>query len=273
MFFKFIKTSSTGVLQTFGRFSGLRSPGLNLYIPIVQTLTPVSNRLHQKSIALRVKTSDNVFTDLGIDVQYRVKPEDTEKAYFSLDDPLGQMDAFVKNVVRDRVPKLKLDELFESPDDISKAIEDRLAPKMKVHGFTIESTLLTNIDPDHLVMESMNKINATERLKEAAKNEADASYIKKVREAEADRDRKRLQGEGISQQRIEIMKGYQTGVNEMADVFGMDHHQIVQFVLKTQHLDTVEAIGKSNNSKTLFFNHNPENNDLLTNLQASKETQ
>ena len=231
MFFKYVNTSNTGILQTFGRFAGLRKPGFNFYIPFVQKLTPVSNRLIQKKINLRVKTKDNVFTDLGIDVQYKIKPEDTEKAFFSLDDPEGQMNAFVKNVVRSRVPKLDLDVLFESPDDISQAIEDRLAPKM-AHGFTIVSTLLTTIDPDEYVMESMNKINATDRLKAAAKNEADAEYIKRVRAAEADRDRKRLQGEGISQQRIAIMRGYQEGVNDMAGAFGMDQRRIVDFVLK-----------------------------------------
>ncbi len=269
---RFVQTSSTGIVQTFGKFTRLARPGIHIYLPGIQSITPVSNRLQQNSVHLSVKTKDNVFTELGIDVQYRVKTEDTEKAFFSLDDPIGQMNAFVKNVVRARVPKMRLDELFESPDDISQAIEDRLAPKMLSHGFTIQSTLLTTINPDRNVSEAMNKINATERLKEAAINEAEAEYIKTVRNAEADRDRKRLQGEGISQQRIEIMKGYQEGVNEMAGTFDMDHRDIVSFVLKTQHLDTMESIGKTTNTKTLFLNHNLDGNSFFNQLQASKET-
>jgi len=237
-------------------------------------MTPVNNRLQQKSISFRgVKTQDNVFTDLGIDIQYRIKSEDTEKAFFSLDDPVAQMEAYVKNVVRSRVPNLKLDDLFESQNDISSAIEDRLAARMKVHGFTIVSTLLTEINPERSVMDAMNRINASERLKDAAKNEAEAEYIKQVRNAEADRDRKRLQGEGMAQQRIEIMKGYETGVSAMADNFGMDHQTIVDFVLKTQHLDTMESIGKTDNTKTLFLNHSLDSNPFFNNLQATKETQ
>ena len=273
--FRFIQTSSTGIIQTFGRFSGIAEPGLKFYIPIMQKVTPVSNRLHQKSVHLQVKTKDNVLTNLGIDVQYRIRPEDTELAYFSLDDPLGQMDAFVKNVVRARVPKMLLDELFESPDEISNAIGERLTPKMQSHGFNIENTLLTTIDPDEEVMRAMNRINASERLKDAAKNEAEADYIKQVKSAEADRDRKRLQGEGISQQRIEIMKGYQTGVSEMANNFGMNHHDIVQFVLKTQYLDTMENIGKTDNAKTIFLNSSVDekSNSFFKDLVSAKETQ
>ena len=67
MFFKFIQTSSTGIVQTFGRFSRTAQPGLRFYFPFIQRLTPVNNRLQQKSISFRgVKTRDNVFTDLGI---------------------------------------------------------------------------------------------------------------------------------------------------------------------------------------------------------------
>lgn len=128
---------------------------------------------------------------------------------------------------------------------------------MLTHGYTIESTLLTTIDPDAEVMKAMNHINASERMKEAAKNEAEADYIKQVRHAEADRDRKRLQGEGISQQRQEIMKGYSTGVSNMSKNFGMNHKQIVEFVLRTQHLDTIENIGKTQNTKVIFLNHTP----------------
>lgn len=116
MFFKFIQTSTTGIVQTFGRFSYTAQPGINFFIPFVQRITPVSNRLQQKSVFLQVKTKDNVLTNLGIDIQYKVKAEDTAKAFFSLDDPVGQIDSFIKNEVRSRVPKMKLDELFESPD-------------------------------------------------------------------------------------------------------------------------------------------------------------
>jgi regulator of protease activity HflC (stomatin/prohibitin superfamily) len=272
MIFKIIPTSMTGVVQTFGKFSYTVRPGLNLFIPFIQKITPVSNRLQQRSVHLQVKTRDNVLTNLGIDIQFKVKAEDTQLSFFSLDDPVGQMDAFVKNEVRSRVPKMKLDELFESPDEISNAINEKLAPRMLTHGFTIENTLLTTIDPDASVMKAMNQINASERLKEAAKNEAEADYIKQVRHAEADRDRKRLQGEGISQQRQEIMKGYSAGVSDMSKNFGMDHRQIVEFVLRTQHLDTIENVGKSPNTKVIFLNHTAADNPLLDTLVKHKES-
>ena len=115
--FKFISTSTTGVCQTFGRFTGTKGPGLRFYIPFVQRITPVSNRLTQDSFNFEVKTKDNVFATLGLCVQYQIKPQNTEKAFFSLANPSEQLDAYIENVVRAQVPKMKLDELFESQDE------------------------------------------------------------------------------------------------------------------------------------------------------------
>ncbi len=43
--FKFIPTMNTGVVQTFGKFTRLAAPGLTFYIPYIQKIQLVSNRL------------------------------------------------------------------------------------------------------------------------------------------------------------------------------------------------------------------------------------
>ena len=270
MVFKIIQTSQTGVVQTFGKFTRTVGPGINFYIPFVQSISEVSNKLQQDSLKIEIKTKDNVFAKIGLAVQYKIKPEDTEKAFFSLTDPLDQINSYIKNVIRSQAPMMKLDELFESQNDISKQVSSSLHDRMISYGYTIENTLVTDIDPSRDVKIAMNKINVSERLKHAAKNESEADYISKVRGAEADRDRKRLQGEGTSQQRLEILKGYEVGIDKMAIKLGLTPRDIIDFVMKTQHLDTLEQIGKSSGTRTLFLNHHPEGitnssntNDLL----------
>jgi len=268
---KFIKTATTGVCQTFGRYTGTVRPGLRLYLPGIQRITPVSNRLTQDAFAFEVKTKDNVFAKIGLAVQYKIQEEDTEKAFFSLENPREQIDAYVENVVRARVPKMNLDDLFESQDDICKSVQSELSGKMREHGFTIENTLVTEINPNAEVKDAMNKINASNRLKEAAKNEADARYIAKVRDAEADRDRKRLDGEGIAQQREAIFKGYQKGVKDMAENLGVSSMDVKDFLLKMQHLDTMNSIGRSPNTKTIFVGHDTNASMRNTMLEALEE--
>ena len=263
---RLIRTASSGIRETFGKFSKVLSPGLNFYIPFIQKIGTVSHQQYQNQFKLEVKTKDNVFAHLQISVQFRIKPEDTQKYYYSLADPTKQMESYIENVVRARAPKMFLDELFESQSDISHNVSQELAAQMEQHGYYIEKTLITSIEPSAEVKIAMNKINASKRLLEAATNEAQAKYIEKVREAEADKERKRLQGEGISEQRLAILKGYEKGMDNLSKSLGLSSVQIIEFVMKTQHLDTLEAIGKSPNTKTVFMNHDPKSleNRLIT---------
>lgn len=254
--FKFIPTAHTGIRQTFGKYSKSCSPGLNFYIPFVHKISLVSNMVSNEEFHLKVKTKDNVFTKLNIGVQLKIKNDDAVKAFFSLDNPNEQISTYVQNVVRSKVPTMKLDELFESQGDIGESVRMELEEKMSGYGFTIIDTLVNDIEPAKEVADAMNKINASDRLKDAAKNEADAEYIRKVREAEADRDRKILQGEGISGQRLAILKGYEEGVEQMATNLGLSAKEIVEFVLETQRFDMLENIGTSENAKTVFLDHN-----------------
>lgn len=271
--FSIIPTACTGVVQTFGRFTGLCSPGLNFYIPFIQKISVVSNRLMQNDFKFEVKTRDNVFTTLGLTVQYRIKPENTEKAFFSLDRPMDQIDAYIENVVRAKVPTMLLDTVFESQNEICHEVSENLDKKMTQYGYTIENTLVTEISPDSEVKSAMNKINATARLKEAAKNEADAQYIASVRQSEADRDRKALQGQGVALQREAIVKGYQASIDKMAQHFaqtGLTAHQILEFVTRIQELDTMETIGNSTNTKVLFFQRQGDNSLLHQVVKANE---
>ena len=273
--FKFIRTSETGVFQTFGKFTGTKTPGLVFYIPGIQSVTSVSNRLIQDSFSFTVKTRDDVFTKLEIAVQHKIEAEDTEKAFFSLDKPKEQIDAYIENIIRAKVPKMRLEELFESQDEICSAVAENLKSKMKEHGYTIVNTLVTKIDPANEVKDAMNKKKATEFLKEAAKNEADADYIKKVREAEADRDRKKLQGEGMNLQRLEILKGYGSTVDTLSKNWNIEPGKIKDFVLTVQKLDVMSDLVKSGNTKVIIMGHGTElTNSMIQGYEtANKESE
>ena len=252
---RFILTSTTGIKETFGRFTRIVQPGLNFYIPFIQKITPVSNRLHQDTFKFDVKTKDNVFARISIAVQYRIKGEDSQKAFYSLSNPKEQIDAYIENAVRSKVPQMELDHLFESHNDICHDVSEKLFKKMDEYGYTIENTLITEIEPSTEVRNAMNKINASKRLKEAATNDAEALYISEMGQARADRDRKRMQGEGISQQRHEILKGYEASIDGLASKLGLSPQEVIEFMMRTQHLDTLMSISRSPNTKTIFMEH------------------
>ena len=190
-------------------------------------------------------------------------------AYYSLNSPIEQMNAYTESAIRTFASGVTLTELFASQESICKNVLEHLSSKMEHNGFTIENTLVTEIDPNKIVKDSLNSIEAAKRSKEAAVQEAEALYIKEIKLAEADRDRKILQGEGTSGQRTAIMNGYKNCVDQMASSFGISHKDITDFLLATLHIDMLEHIGKSSNAKTIFIDHN--NSDFRKQIIESNE--
>lgn len=253
-----INRSETGIHMRLGKVKGSKSQGLNFYIPIIDKIIPVSNRVHQDEFQFEVMTDESTFVVLDIAVQYKIEEEDTERALFELDEPEEQMRSFVENVIRAQVPNKKLKELFKEQEEISRHIEEALADGMKKYGFTIVKTLIRRIEPEKSVKTAMNAVIASAKMRDAAKNEGEAKRIKMVEEAIGDSERKRLQGEGISKQRLAILKGYEKGVEDMALKLGLTSKDIIAFVMKTQELDTWESIGRGNGTKTIFLSPHSE---------------
>jgi regulator of protease activity HflC (stomatin/prohibitin superfamily) len=278
-FVKFIKTSETGIKQTFGKATGLFTnecilkPGMHIYIPILQTINTVSNRLWQTDFDIEVKTQDNVFAKLKVAVQWRVKESNTKAAYFSLANPTEQIRAQVENVIRANASNTSIDDLFRIQYEMATTVRSVVSDKMEVHGYTITDTLIKDIEPAKGVKDSMNEINRTVRLKIAAQNEADAYYIRAVREAAADAERKKLQGQGISDQRKAILHGYKESVGSLSTGLGLSALDILNFMKEMQRLDTYESLARSPNAKVLIIPDNSSNkSDMLPYMAANEAT-
>lgn len=149
--FKIVPTSSVGILQTFGKFTRKVDPGIRFYVPLMQRLSVVSTRLQQETFKFNVKTRDDVFATLGVSVQFRISEADAERAFFALDKPIDQMDAYIENIVRSTVPTLTLDELFAAQDRICTSVAQHVTPNMQQYGYTIQNTLITTVEPDSKV--------------------------------------------------------------------------------------------------------------------------
>jgi regulator of protease activity HflC (stomatin/prohibitin superfamily) len=109
---------------------------------------------------VETKTQDNVFVRVVVSVQYFVPPDKVYDAFYRLDDPVNQIRAFVFDVVRARVPQIRLDDVFEKKDEIATAVREELSQVMDDFGYGIVKALVTDIDPDAKVKAAMNEINA-----------------------------------------------------------------------------------------------------------------
>ena len=268
--FFIVKQQSAAIVERFGRFIGVRHSGLQLKIPIVDRIAGrVSLRVQQLDVVVETKTKDDVFVKIKVSVQYKVIKDKVFDAFYKLDFPQDQITSYVFDVVRAEVPKMILDDVFEKKDDVAIAVKTELNDAMVNYGFDIIKTLVTDIDPDSQVKDSMNRINASVREKVAAQFEGDAQRILIVERAKAEAESKRLQGQGIADQRREIARGLEDSVKVLNGV-NINSQEASALIVVTQHYDTLQSVGSASNSNLILMPNSPQaGSEMLNNMVAS----
>ncbi len=265
-----VKQQSMAVLERLGRFTSIRGPGLHFKMPFIDKVAgKMSLKVRQLDVNVETKTKDNVFVKLKVGVQYVVGEDSVYDAFYKLANPDEQINSYIFDVVRAEVPKMKLDDVFERKDDIANAIKSELQEAMENYGYNIVRALVTDIDPDATVKSAMNRINAAEREKLAAEYEGEADRIRIVAKAKAEAESKRLQGQGIADQRREIAKGLEESVDILNSV-GINSQEASALIVVTQHYDTLQSMGENVNSNLIMLPNSPNaGSDMLSQMTAS----
>ncbi|CAE7349444.1 HIR1 [Symbiodinium sp. KB8] len=230
-------------LERFGKFDRTLAPGLSWagfdLCGACVAFRSISSRVVQSFIRISTKTQDNVFVYVLVAVQHTVTAEGAQDALYKLEDVSEQLDSYVADVVRSFVPSQSLDECFERKEEISLAVEEKLKTEMVQFGLTILKALVTDIQPDHSVVASMNEINKQKRLRDASQMAAEANQFKVVRAAEASADAAQLAGEGIG-----IMFNIREGEDTWDYDYGYDEataNTVVLFLERIEKKVVLEA--------------------------------
>ena len=271
-----VKQQTAVIIETFGKFTSIRHSGFHLKIPGVQRIAGrLSLKIQQLDVIIETKTLDDVFVKLKVSVQYKVIKEKLYDAFYKLDYPHDQITSYVFDVVRAEVPKMKLDDVFVKKDYIAIAVKAELNDAMMEYGYDIIKTLVTDIDPDAQVKAAMNRINAADREKTAAQYEGDAQRILIVERAKSEAESKRLQGQGIADQRREIARGLEESV-EVLNRVGINSQEASALIVVTQHYDTLQSLGEQTNSNLILLPNSPQVgsnmlNDMVASFAASNQ--
>jgi len=259
-FFK-VEQAQVALIERFGRFARTARAGLNMKIPMIERKAGrLSLRVQQLNVKVETKTSDNVFVDIVVSVQYHVVEGKEFEAFYKLTNPEQQITAHVFDAVRSQVPAMTLDHVFEKKSDIEEAVSTGLRTRINNYGYDIDGSPVTDIQPDEKVRAAMNEINAARRLREAAEQQGEAVRIKIVKSAEAEKESKKLQGEGIAAERIAIAEGIRDSVAALLSLGadgGVSPEEAMRTLILTQYFDTLRAIGAQSRATTVFLPHSP----------------
>lgn len=270
-----VRQQTVVIIERFGKYQNTMTSGIHIRMPfgIDRIAARIQLRMLQSELVVETKTNDNVFVTLNIATQYRVNEENVMDAYYKLMRPEEQIKSYIEDALRSSVPKLTLDELFEKKDEIALEVQKQVAEEMSTYGYIIVKTLITKVEPDAEVKQSMNEINAAQRKRVAAQELAEADKIKIVTAAEAEAEKDRLHGVGIAQQRKAIVDGLADSIAELKEAnVGMTEEQIMAILLTNQYLDTLNTFAAKGN-QTIFLPNTPNGvedirTQILTALKA-----
>ena len=256
-----VKQQSVAIIERFGRYQKISDSGIHMRAPfgIDKIAARVQLRVLQSEIVVETKTQDNVFVTMNVATQYRVNESNVKDAYYKLMRPESQIKSYIEDALRSSVPKLTLDELFEKKDEIALEVQKQVAEEMSTYGYIIVKTLISKVEPDAEVKQSMNEINAAQRKRVAAQELAEADKIKIVTAAEAEAEKDRLHGVGIAEQRKAIVDGLADSIKELKGAnVDLTEEQIMSILLTNQYLDTLNNFADKEGNNTIFLPANPD---------------
>lgn len=262
-----VSQQTLAFVERFGKFVRIAYPGLNFKIPLIEGICGrVTLRVMQLDVEVETKTHDNVFVKITASVQYRVLPEKAYQAFYTLDNAEAQIQSFVFDVVRARVPNIALDDIFSKKDEIADSVREELKEVMNEFGYDIIKALVTDINPDAKVKAAMNEINESQRLRVAAMERGEAEKIIKVKQAEAEAESRVLQGKGMAGERKAIIDGLKESLAEFQhQVPGMDNQVLMNLIMLSQYFDTLKEMSAHGKMNTIMLPGSPAGVEDISN--------
>jgi regulator of protease activity HflC (stomatin/prohibitin superfamily) len=265
------KQKEVKIIERFGKFVGIRRSGLSFRVPFIDRVAyNQSLRIDELNVNVETITKDKVSVHIKVAIQYYVKDQDDsiKNAVYELSDFQQQIQSYVFNEVRAEVPKNNLDQVYENKMDIENAVKSQLCEAIEKYGYVIQNALVVDIAPDSGVKDAMNRINAASRDRKAAEEEGEAAKIRKIKEAEAEAESKKLQGQGIADQRDAIIKGFQESIGAFSKNTGIKQETVMRFVEITQYFDTMREMAKDNNN-VIFMPHSSTGSGVIEDYAAA----
>jgi regulator of protease activity HflC (stomatin/prohibitin superfamily) len=272
---KIVEQNTVLVIEFLGKYSRLMTAGFNIKIPFLERVADtVSLRQQNFAIEGRYPSADKVIVDIATNLIYAVdnSEEGVKKYTYALENRSQSIAAIIENSLRTYVAKETHEGILEKKEELAVHIQNDLEKAFGEWGMFIKSFQITNVNFPQTITNAMSEVVASLQLRKAAENKGEAIKIQAIKEAEAEKERKRLQGEGVAQEREAIAKGLENSIATLQQITNQNPKEIMAILSLTQYLDTLKSVGQTPNSKVIFMDTSVgKTSELMKDLIASQE--
>ncbi len=154
------------VVFTFGRFTGVKGPGLILLLPIVQQMVRVDLRTVVLDVPSQdVISRDNVSVKVNAVLYFRVV--DADKAIIQIENFLQATSQLAQTTLRSVLGKHTLDEMLAERDKLNADIQEILDTQTEAWGVKVTNVEIKQVDLDHSMIRAIGRQAEAERLRRA----------------------------------------------------------------------------------------------------------
>jgi regulator of protease activity HflC (stomatin/prohibitin superfamily) len=233
----------------FGRFEGMKGPGIVIAIPIMHQTVRVDTRTEVLDIPRQTNiTKDNAPIDIDFLVYPRVDINQAERAVLEVEDYELAVTGLATTTLRAVIGDIPLDDVLSQRDRINELIRTRLDEETGRWGIKVTNVEIREIDPPKEIQDAMNRQMSAERVRRAVVLEADGTRQANITVSEGEKQAQILRAEGERQAVILRAEGFAEALSRIFAVAkGIDEK-----TLSLQYLETLKALGASPSSKFIF---------------------
>ena len=251
-----------GVVTMFGKYRRIVRPGLNMKIPLFETVYKrISYQNRSVELEFQAITGDQANVYFKSMLLYSVQNQDEEtikKVAFKFISDKDMMQALIRTIegsIRTYVASKKQAEVLSLRKEIVEYVKEQVDHSLENWGYHLQDLQINDITFDKVILDSTSKVVASNNLKAAAENEGQALLITKTKaaeaegnsikiSAEAERTAAQLRGQGVALFRQEVAKGMTEAAEQMKQA-NLDTN-VILFSMWTEAVKNFAEYGKGN---------------------------
>ena len=163
---KVLNEYERGVVFTFGRFTGVKGPGLIILIPAVQRMVKVDLRTIVLDVPKQdVISRDNVSVKVNAVVYFRIV--DPERAIIQVANPIEATSQLAQTTLRSVLGQHEMDEMLSQRDKLNVAIQHILDQNTDAWGIKVTNVEIKEMDLNESMIRAMARQAEAERTRRA----------------------------------------------------------------------------------------------------------
>jgi regulator of protease activity HflC (stomatin/prohibitin superfamily) len=274
---RIIRPTHRGIVETLGKFSGIRDPGFNFIIPFFQRMIYVNITERMTDIEPQIViTKDNLNCKVDLVVYFRVKknPQEIMKAIYEVNNLDAQLDVISRTTARNVIGTLPFAQVNSERNELNKRLQIILTKETANWGVEVLKVELKDVIPPSDVQETMNKVIKASNEKEAAVDfataqETQADGVKRaaIKEAEGRKQAQILEAEGLKQSKILVATGE---AERIRLVYQSANKHFIKNAKDLKKMEVTQA-SLENNSKIVLTDKGINPNLFIGDIPISKK--